>query len=115
MSFKFIYSKIYIVKADCNPDWYNLCKSPSDCCSGICDNHGGQWLDGVCKPKASKRSLHLKPANGESSSKNNQKIISRLKRSCKSNWDNTCRSSSECCSGYCDNHQSQWIRGVCIP
>ena len=115
ISFKSIKRKIYFVKANCNPDWYNFCKSPSDCCSGICDNHDGQWLYGLCMPKSSKRSLHHKPANDESSSKNNKKMIARLKRSCKSNWDNTCRSSSECCSNNCDNHDGQWLDGVCKP
>ena len=32
---------------------------------------------------------------------------------CKEIWDNTCTSSNECCSGYCDDHQGQWAQGVC--
>ncbi len=81
----------------CKKDWDNTCRSSNECCSDNCDNHGGQWLYGICKPGNDRSSGG--PGDGN----------------CKSNWDNTCRSSSECCSGYCDNHQSQWIRGVCIP
>ncbi len=85
----------------CKKDWDNTCRSSNECCSDNCDNHGGQWLYGICKPGNDRSSGG--PGDGPSDG------------NCKPNWDNTCRSSSECCSGYCDNHQSQWIRGVCIP
>lgn len=34
-------------------------------------------------------------------------------RACKPEWDNSCKSNSECCSGYCDNNNGQWAFGVC--
>ena len=32
---------------------------------------------------------------------------------CKPDWDNSCRSNTECCSSYCDNNNGQWAFGVC--
>ena len=95
----------------CKQNWDNTCTGSSDCCSGNCDNHGGEWLQGVCKPG----SVNSGPVQSNSGGG----LISKLKPSgsgnCKPNWDNTCTGSSDCCSGNCDNHDGQWLQGVCKP
>ncbi len=32
---------------------------------------------------------------------------------CKPEWDNSCTSNSQCCTGFCDNNNGAWTYGVC--
>lgn len=42
------------MNANCHENWFNQCKTNSDCCSSNCfrgmDN---EWFEGVCQPPAS--------------------------------------------------------------
>lgn len=40
---------------------------------------------------------------------------SKNKKICKWDWDNSCKSQSECCSGFCDNNDGKWRYGICKP
>lgn len=40
---------------------------------------------------------------------------SKNKKVCKWNWDNSCKSQEECCSGFCDNNDGKWRYGICKP
>jgi len=78
----------------CHPNWYNLCKKGSDCCSGTCYlGSDGRWLDGICHPQG-----YVQP------------------RKCHPNWYNLCKTGSDCCSGTCYlGSDGGWLDGVCHP
>lgn len=57
--------------SDCQPDWYNKCKSNSECCSGYCDNKDGLWFYGLCR-KNTEGSLHLRSSHFDKCQKDYQ-------------------------------------------
>ena len=83
--------------SECQQDWYNMCHSNEECCSGTCNTNNGQWKDGLCIPK------------------DNEKEHEAMPSECKPDWFNKCKSDEECCSGKCDNKDGQWYYGLCIP
>ena len=34
---------------------------------------------------------------------------------CKADWDSTCKTNGDCCSGFCENNNGQWLLGICKP
>lgn len=44
-----VFEATTISDSGCKPEWYNKCRSNSDCCSGFCDDKNGQWFYGLCR------------------------------------------------------------------
>jgi len=89
-------------QSGCEQNWFNMCQSNDQCCSGNCfKGENGDWKDGLCKPK---QSFVVKDHEGS------------LKQGCEQNWFNMCQSNDQCCSGNCfKGENGDWKDGLCKP